>query len=231
MKTFHINLLRQYVERDNVEMTATQERRYFPGKKTRVETGIEVQGVQGRQTPGGSSQWDSKIVVGASADYVKEQKDVNVDDKKLLDIGVLRPKENIRDVCPGVELTREQQKKIMEVLGKREKTFTDISGKTSIIEHWVHLVDDCRIRCRPYALPYAVRGEIQKEKCATIYEENLEKIRQAKRPTTKKEVQSFLGLANYYHDHILSFAAIAEPLSDLTRKGLPERARWDELQE
>ena len=33
--------------------------------------------------------------------------------------------------------------------------------------------------------------------CITINEENLEKIRQAKRPTTKKEVRSFLGLANY----------------------------------
>ena len=27
----------------------------------------------------------------------------------------------------------------------------------------MHLVDDRPIRCRPYALPYAVRGEIQEE--------------------------------------------------------------------
>ena len=37
------------------------------------------------------------------------------------------------------------------------------------------------------------------------------KIRQAKRSTTKKKVRSFLGPANYYRDHILSFLAIAEP--------------------
>ena len=60
------------------------------------------------------------------------------------------------------------------------------------------------------------------ENCISINEENLEKIRSAKRPTTKKEVRSFLGLANYYRDHIPSFAAIAAPLSDLTKKGLPE---------
>ena len=59
----------------------------------------------------------------------------------------------------------------------------------------------------------------------TINEEDLEKIRQAKRPTTKKKVRSFLGLANYYRNHIPSFAAIAASLSDLTRKGLPERVR------
>ena len=58
MKTFHVNLLKQFVERDNVETTATPGRRDFPGEtreETRVETGIEV---QGGQTPGGSSQWD-----------------------------------------------------------------------------------------------------------------------------------------------------------------------------
>ena len=36
----------------------------------------------------------------------------------------------------------------------------------------------------------------------TINEDNLEKIRTARRPTTKKEVRSFLGLANYYRAHI-----------------------------
>ena len=53
----------------------------------------------------------------------------------------------------------------------------------------------------------------------TIDEDNLEKIRTARRPTTKKEVRSFLGLANYYRAHIPTFAAVAAPLTDLTRKG------------
>ena len=67
------------------------------------------------------------------------------------------------------------------------------------------------------------------ENCISINEENLEKIRSAKRPTTKKEVRSFLSLANYYRDHMPSFAAIAAPLSDLTKKGLPESVRWKML--
>ena len=54
-------------------------------------------------------------------------------------------------------------------------------------------------------LGYLVAGD-----CITINEENLEKIIPAKRPTTKKEVRSFLGLANYYRDHIPSVAAIAD---------------------
>ena len=97
----------------------------------------------------------------ASSDYVNEQEDVSADDEKLLEIGVLQPKENINDVCLRVELSREQQNKIVEVLSTREELFTDIPVKTSIVKHRVHLVDDRPIKCRLYALPYAVRGEIQ----------------------------------------------------------------------
>ena len=74
-------------------------------------------------------------------------------------------------------------------------------------------------------------GHSIKENCISINEENLEKIRSAKRPTTKKEVRSFLGLAYYYRDHMPSFAAIAAPLSDLTKKGLKESVGWEDAQE
>ena len=76
-----------------------------------------------------------------------------------------------------------------------------------------------------------VLGHFIGENCISINKENLEKIRSAKRPTTKEKIRSFLGLANYYREHIPSFAAIAAPLSDLTKKGLPESVRWQDAQE
>ena len=51
-----------------------------------------------------------------------------------------------------------------------------------------------------------------------VNDDNLEKIRMAQRPTTKKEVRSFLGLVNYYRAHISLFAAISAPLNDLRGK-------------
>ena len=81
----------------------------------------------------------------------------------MLEFGVLRSKESISDLCLGVELSREQQNEILGVLGKRKKVFTDNPGKISTIKHGIHKGDDRPIRCRPYALPYAVRGKIQEE--------------------------------------------------------------------
>ena len=64
-----------------------------------------------------------------------------------------------------------------------------------------------------------------------LHQDNVEKIKDAPRPSTKKQVRSFMGLAGYYRDFIPNFAAIAVPLSDLTRKGQPNKVEWDEAQE
>ena len=62
-------------------------------------------------------------------------------------------------------------------------------------------------------------------------QDNVEKIKDASRPSTKKQVQSFMGLAGYYRDFIPNFAAIAAPLSDLTQKGQLNKVEWSEAQE
>ena len=367
--------------------------------------------------PGGPSSGGAVGQVGTNLVGVKRDvgEEVSVKKENLLGLVTFQSKESIQDVCVGAESNGEQQNEVMELLKRYEEIFTEIPGKASVIEHKIDLTDDRPIRCKPYPLPYAKRGEIREEiknmmdtrivrelsspyasplvvvkkkdgsnrmcvdyrklnlvtvadpapmttaedlfgkvrkcqyystidlskgylqipvaeegihktafvtpdgcyeyvrmpfgmknsgatlvrgmrkllqdmdnvecyidnlivykkdwathlqvlntlleklrraglviqptkcvlgsksveflrhsigeNCISINEENLEKIRGVKRPTKKKEVRSFLGLANYYRDQILSFAAIAAPLSDLTKKGLPESVRGEEAQE
>ena len=49
-------------------------------------------------------------------------------------------------------------------------------------------------------------------------------------PKKKKDVRSFLGLAGYYRKFIPGYSTIATPLTDLTRKDLPDRVIWKEEQ-
>ena len=51
------------------------------------------------------------------------------------------------------------------------------------------------------------------------------------RPETKKQVKSFLGLVGYYRNFIPNFSVIALPLTDLTKKGKPNRVVWTSAQE
>ena len=64
-----------------------------------------------------------------------------------------------------------------------------------------------------------------------LHEDNVAKIRHAKRPRTKKEVRAFLGLIRYYREFIPNYAAKAVPLSDLTKKGRPNQVVWSDAQE
>jgi len=57
------------------------------------------------------------------------------------------------------------------------------------------------------------------------------KIKQVAAPTTKKQLRSFLGLVGYYRMFVPNFAAIAVPLTDLTKKGSPNILVWTNIQD
>ncbi|KAJ8022389.1 hypothetical protein HOLleu_37270 [Holothuria leucospilota] len=61
--------------------------------------------------------------------------------------------------------------------------------------------------------------------------DKVESIQNAERPTTKKQVRSFLGLAGYYRRFVPNFASIAVPLTNCTKKGEPNVIVWDSSKE
>ena len=56
----------------------------------------------------------------------------------------------------------------------------------------------------------------------------IEAVQQFNRPITKKDVRSFLGITRYYRKFIKDYATIAIPLTNLLKKSLPDRVRWNE---
>ena len=62
-------------------------------------------------------------------------------------------------------------------------------------------------------------------------DDKIQKIQEAPRPVTKKQVRSFLGLAGYYRKFVPSYASTAKPLTDLTKKEVSDPVPWNEEQD
>ena len=63
-------------------------------------------------------------------------------------------------------------------------------------------------------------------------QDKINSILHAERPTTKKQVRSFLGLVGFYRQFIKNFSELAAPLTELTKKGQRNQdIKWGESQE
>ena len=51
--------------------------------------------------------------------------------------------------------------------------------------------------------------------------QRLEGLAKMEPPSTKKELRKLLGAFGYYREYIPHYSAIAQPLTDLTKKGIP----------
>ena len=88
--------------------------------------------------------------------------DLSVYDEKMMELANCHQKETVRDVKLGIELTKTQQEEMMNILARYTEVFSDIPGKTDMIEHKIELTDNDRVRSRPYPLPYALRENLKR---------------------------------------------------------------------
>lgn len=69
-------------------------------------------------------------------------------------------------------------------------------------------------------------GHLVGKSCLKPIGEKVEAIKNCSPPSTKKQVRSFLGLIGYYRKFIPNFSTLAVPLTDLTKKGSPNKIVW-----
>ena len=104
------------------------------------------------------------------------------------------------------------------------------------VDELFHRLSEAKLTARPTkcvmgAKAIKVIGHQVSEGIKGLQEENVRKIEGATRPKTKKQVRAFIGLTGYYRDFIPNYAAKVAPLTDLTKKGQPNKVSWEQPQE
>ena len=133
-KTFLANMLKKYIERDDQDGAPQQNSDNNLVMSCDVCTGI----------------------IGGN-------EDLSVNDEEMMELANCHQKETAKDVKLGIELTKTQQEEMMDTLVRYTEVFSDIPGKTNMIEHKIELTDNNPVRSRPYPLPYAMRENLKKE--------------------------------------------------------------------
>jgi hypothetical protein len=72
-------------------------------------------------------------------------------------------------------------------------------------------------------------GHVVNEQGCSFHPEKLKHVFDFPRPTTSKELKSFLGLANYFRDHVFKHSGIVQPLTNMLLKYNPRKPlEWTE---
>lgn len=100
------------------------------------------------------------------------------------------------------------------------------------LSHLQQLFDHLRsayLKLHPAKCAFATKsikylGHIVSKDGVRVNPENVEKVKNFKRPTNAKQVRSFLGLTNFYRRFVPGYAKIAGPLNRLLKKD--QRFKW-----
>jgi len=109
-------------------------------------------------------------------------------------------------------------------------------GHDELVEEVLKRLEENDLFVKPEKCKWKVReveflGVIISPKGVEIQKEKVEGVLNWPVPRNVKEVQKFLGLANYYRRFIKDFAKIAAPLHVLVRKEQKWKWKWEEEQE
>ena len=75
----------------------------------------------------------------------------------------LRATQTWKDVKISIDLNEDQQREVRQLLEEYSDVLTDIPGKTNLAQCNIELTDDIPFRVKAYAVPYALKKEMDKE--------------------------------------------------------------------
>jgi hypothetical protein len=87
-------------------------------------------------------------------------------------------RDTFRDVKIAGTLSEEQKSELMECLQDYREVFTNVPGRTSVLEHRFVTTSDIPVRQKPYQIPHTLRDEVKNELSVCISISNHSKERQ-----------------------------------------------------
>ena len=138
-KAFHINLLKQYIDREN----GTTGLCIFDSELIPDQSDVE------ELSMACASRTDDD---SSDVEYVEP-----------MPMPSCLQKEFPSDIKFGRDLKDYQKSEIQAVVNSFSHLFTDVPYKTNVLECEIKLTSDQPIRCKPYPVPYAARESINKE--------------------------------------------------------------------
>ena len=147
IKTYHANMLKPYFERksdvDSFGDTTTE-----PEETKTIQASVDIAG----------NQAGSNAEVHETDSYDDKP---SVGEEELLELGGHDQKETLRDEKLGLGLTNSREENVWQVLGAYNSVFTDVLGKSNVIQLQITLTESTLIRSKLYPLPYAIRENLK----------------------------------------------------------------------
>ena len=142
-------MLKLYFER-KLDVESFGDTTTEPEETKTIQASVSIAGNHARSNSGlhESHSYDTKPIV---------------DEGELLELGGHGRKETSRDVKLGFGLTKSQEENVWQVLGASNSVFTDVPGKSNVIQHQITLTDSTSIPSKPNPLPYAIRENLTTE--------------------------------------------------------------------
>ena len=126
IKTYHVNMMKRYFERETVLIEAEEE---------------EIL---------------ATLVTVVNDGEVEQE-------EEILELYNGIQKETYKDVLINPNLSENKKKEIRKLLEKYKDIFSDVPGRTNLVEHEIKLTCDTPVRCKAYPTPYGLQKEIDKE--------------------------------------------------------------------
>ena len=163
VKTFHINMLRQYIEREddqqttNVQVCSVAVLEY-PSEDTEdnIEGLVESPSICQHST-------NVQVCSVAVLDCPSEDTEYNIEG--LVESTSICDNESVELLNINPDLKKEQQSQVRQLVTNFASTFTGIPGCTTLLEHEFKLTTDTPVRGKPYPLPFnmieAAKNEVR----------------------------------------------------------------------